>query len=253
MRTASLWFTCLILGNLSLTACEQKTAPAPDSATTPASAPTKLMHASWDADNNGINDCETNGSCDHTIDYTQPRPAPVNTPAFDCSSATDGTIQHLICQDPILAQLDQQLASVYAAATAKAISEDSPLLKTEQDGWTKGRDECWKSDDKYLCVKTEYERRIAELQARYQLVSATGPIKFHCGDSATDEILVTFYASDTPTLIAERNGATSLMYQAPAASGSKYQGRNESLWEHQGETRIVWGYDTPELVCTQAK
>jgi hypothetical protein len=33
----------------------------------------KRMHNSWDADNDGINDCESDGSCDHTINYTLPR------------------------------------------------------------------------------------------------------------------------------------------------------------------------------------
>ncbi|WP_404341820.1 hypothetical protein [Pseudoalteromonas mariniglutinosa] len=33
----------------------------------------KSMHPSWDADGDGINDCENDGSCDHTTDYTQPR------------------------------------------------------------------------------------------------------------------------------------------------------------------------------------
>lgn len=251
MHNASLWFIAPILGCLSLMACEQKSASTITPTPAPATAPTTQMHPSWDADNNGINDCETNGSCDHTIDYTQPRPAPVTTPAFDCSKAIDGSIEQLICQDPVLAQLDLTLTQIYAEATAKAISENSPLLQTEQDGWIKGRNECWKSADKYLCVKTEYERRIAELQARYQLVESTGPVKFRCSDAPADEILVTFYASNTPTLIAERGDLTSLMFQTPAASGSKYQGRNESLWEHQGEARIVWGYETPELVCTK--
>lgn len=251
MHKTSLWLIAPVLGCLSLMACDQKSTP--EISSTPSSAPGTQMHPSWDADNNGINDCETNGSCDHTIDYTQPRPAPVTTPAFDCSTATKDSIEHLICQDPVLAQLDLTLTSIYTAATAKAISDNSPLLKEEQDGWIKGRNECWKSDDKFLCVKTEYERRIAELQARYQLVDATGPIKLRCGDSPADEILVTFYASNTPTLIAERGDSTSLMFQSPAASGSKYMGRNESLWEHQGETRIVWGYDTPELVCTKVE
>ena len=31
------------------------------------------MHPSWDADNDGINDCENDGTCDHTVDYSQPR------------------------------------------------------------------------------------------------------------------------------------------------------------------------------------
>lgn len=33
-----------------------------------------VMHPSWDADGDGINDCEKDGSCDHTVDYTKPKP-----------------------------------------------------------------------------------------------------------------------------------------------------------------------------------
>jgi hypothetical protein len=39
------------------------------------------------------------------------------------------------------------------------------------------------------------------------------------------------------------------MYQQAAASGARYVGRNESLWEHQGEAVIQWGYGAPELSC----
>lgn len=31
------------------------------------------MHPSWDINNDGINDCEHDGSCDHTVDYSRPR------------------------------------------------------------------------------------------------------------------------------------------------------------------------------------
>lgn len=33
------------------------------------------IHPSWDINENGINDCEEEGICDHTVDYTQPRPS----------------------------------------------------------------------------------------------------------------------------------------------------------------------------------
>jgi hypothetical protein len=34
----------------------------------------KRMHSSWDKNQDGLNDCELDGSCDHTIDYTKVRP-----------------------------------------------------------------------------------------------------------------------------------------------------------------------------------
>ena len=243
MRNLILLPQILILSALPLTA----TADTPAAAT-----PTAKMHPSWDADHNGINDCETNGSCDHTIDYTKPRPAPVATPSFDCKKVSDNSVEQLICRDPLLAQLDQTLARTYSEATKKAVNEHPPVLAAEQRGWIKGRDECWKSEDKFICIKTEYERRIAELQAHYRLVEASEPVRYQCGNSPANEIFVTFFRSTPATLIAERGDQTSLMYQTPAASGSKYEGRNESFWEHQGEARVVWGYEAPELVCTKA-
>ncbi len=32
------------------------------------------LHPSWDLNQDGLNDCEDDGSCDHTVDYSQPRP-----------------------------------------------------------------------------------------------------------------------------------------------------------------------------------
>ena len=250
MVKVSLGLAGFIIGGLSLIACEQKSTTIETSAPPPTSAPSKHMHPSWDADNNGINDCETNGSCDHSIDYTQPRPAAVATPAFDCASAEEGSIEHLICQEPALAQLDNTLTSIYKAASAKVAPEQSATLTAEQRGWIKGRNDCWKAEDKFACIKTQYERRIAELQARYALVAANGPIHFRC-EATSGELSVTFYQSTPLTLIAQRGDEESLMYIAPAASGSKYEGRNESFWEHQGEARVTWGYGTPEFTCTK--
>jgi membrane-bound inhibitor of C-type lysozyme len=42
------------------------------------------------------------------------------------------------------------------------------------------------------------------------------------------------------------------MYLQPSGSGSKYQGRNEILWEHQSEAMITWGYGTAEMRCTKS-
>jgi len=174
---------------------------------------------------------------------------PRSSPSFNCDKVERGSIEALICSDADLAALDRELAEVYRAARRKATNEHPPILKAEQRGWIKGRNECWKSDDRKSCVAEQYQQRIAELQARYQLVPAIGPVAFACNGNAANEVVVTFFHTTPPTLIAERGDSTSLMYLQPSASGSKYQGRNESFWEHQGEARITWGYGTPELHC----
>jgi len=171
------------------------------------------------------------------------------TPSFDCGKADTGSIEEMICKDGPRAALDRKLTAVYAAATKKATNEHPPVLKAEQRGWIKGRNECWKSDDKRRCVEESYTLRIAELQAKYRLVSFTGPVFYVCDGQPANEVVATFFQTEPPSAIAERGDQTSWMVQQPAASGAKYQGRNETLWEHQGEALITWGYGAPEMRC----
>ena len=170
-------------------------------------------------------------------------------PSFDCAKVAAGSIEAMICADRELTELDRTLASVYGQAAQKAVNEHPPVLKAEQRGWIKGRNDCWKSDDRRRCVADSYAQRIVELQARYRLVAHIGPVTYHCDDLPKSEVVATFFQTNPPTLIAERGDQVSLMFQQQSASGARYQGRNESLWEHHGEALITWGYGAPEMRC----
>lgn len=167
-------------------------------------------------------------------------------PSYDCRAAR-GIIETLICEDPGLAAQDRQMAEVYAAAERKASNEFPSVLKPEQRGWAKGRNDCWKSEDRRECVSESYRLRIAELQTRYRLIEPIATVTWLCPDKS--EVVATYFKTDPAALIAERGDSVSLMYQQAAASGTRYVGRNESLWEHQGEATIQWGYGAPELLC----
>lgn len=173
-------------------------------------------------------------------------------PSFACDKVEAGSIEAMICEDNELSALDRTLADVYAAATEKASNEYPPQLKAEQRGWIKGRNACWKDEDTRGCVRDEYTRRIAELQARYRLLPGEGPVRFICDGNPANEVIATFFQTEPPTLVAEHGDSVSLMYLQPSASGTKYQGRNETLWAHQGEALITWGYDAPSMRCTKA-
>jgi len=177
---------------------------------------------------------------------------PAAGPSYDCGKVSAGSIEAMICNDSGLSLLDRQLADVYRAALAKAGNEHPPTLKAEQRGWIKGRNDCWKSTDKKACVDAEYQRRIAELQAHYRLLPANGPFFYFCEGNRGNEIVVSFFDTDPPTLIAERGDSVSLMYRQPSASGARYQGRNESFWEHQGEALVTWGFEAPAIKCQKA-
>lgn len=170
-------------------------------------------------------------------------------PSYSCAKVEAGSVEEMICKDEALSALDRTLADVYANALKK--SSDEQMLKAEQRGWLKGRNECWKSDDQTACVREHYQRRIAELQATYRLVPETGPFTFACSGGPGDELTVSFFQTDPPTLIAERGTSVSLMFQQPSASGTRYQGQNETFWEHQGEATVTWGFEAPEMKCSR--
>lgn len=181
----------------------------------------------------------------------QASPARAAGPAFDCGKAARD-IQKLVCASPDLSALDRRLSEVFAAALPKTDDAGRTRLRAEQRGWIKGRDDCWKADDKAACVKDSYVRRIAELQATYRLVPALGPARFQCDDNPAKEVVITFFTTEPSTAIAEFGDQTSLMFAGPAASGARYVGRNESFWEHQGEARVTWGYGAAEMKCRKA-
>lgn len=175
MRPAYLpWFYLAIL--TSLTACKPNGSSAPTvepvaSSSSNAASSRSGMHPSWDADGDGINDCEKDGSCDHNTDYSQPRPA----------------------------------------ISAQALHE------------------------------------------KYQAATKLGPFKFHCNDDEQKPLVATFYETQPAALILERDLEAIELQQVPAASGSKYEAAGTLFWEHQGEARVVWSYNTPELVCKKAE
>ena len=176
----------------------------------------------------------------------------VTGPSYNCDKVEADSIEEMICKDNELSALDRKLSVIYSAAAKKATNEHPPVLKAEQRGWIKGRNDCWKSADKRACVQDEYQRRIAELQARYRLVQGNGPVRFICDENPANEVLVTFFQTDPLTLIAERGDSVSLMYLQPSGSGTKYRGRNVTYWEHQGGASITWGCGTPQMRCKKA-
>lgn len=183
------------------------------------------------------------------ICLTKLNSAEAQGPSYDCTRVEAGSVEEMICNDRELSALDRKLSEVFAMAADKAVNEHPPILKAEQRGWIKGRNECWKSDDRRGCVKNTYRLRIAELQAKYRLVPFNGPVIYVCDGDPTNEVIAAFFKTDPPTLMAERGDQVSLMYLQPGGSGSKYQGRNESLWEHGGEALIIWGYGSKKMHC----
>ena len=77
-------------------------------------------------------------------------------PSFDCAKAQSAA-EKLVCGDAELAALDRLLADRVAAALAAVRTLDAGAAEAEdelhayQRGWVKGRDECWKVEDRRAC------------------------------------------------------------------------------------------------------
>lgn len=92
-----------------------------------------------------------------------------NQPSFDCSKVKKDSSEGLICASDQLMDLDRALAGVYKRALDKAPKGD--MLKAEQRGWIKGRNDCWKEKDEKKCMVDAYNDRINELTKKYALTS----------------------------------------------------------------------------------
>lgn len=165
---------------------------------------------------------------------------------INCQANSLGTIDQLICSDQELLKQDQQLAEVYQQALAKAVNEKPPLLKAEQRGWVKGKAECWKEEDKKACASMLYTQRIAELQARYELMPASKELLVSCDKNPANEISLRYYPTTPATLIADYGDQISLMYQQADQS---FVGRNEKLSEQNDVFTLQWGYGAPLQIC----
>jgi uncharacterized protein len=86
-------------------------------------------------------------------------------PSFSCSKATH-EIEKLICSNDELAALDVSLNNLYQAVLKNTPAAAQKRLKSEQIGWSKGRNDCWKEDDKVACTRDSYQARINELKDR---------------------------------------------------------------------------------------
>ena len=175
-------------------------------------------------------------------------------PAFDCAKA-QGAVEQLICKDPALAALDRKLDGVYKAASAKATGQVATWLRTEQRGWIKGRDECWKATGKdnpaYLtaswiatsvreCVEGQYKLRTAELQSKFRLVPEKGPVTYVCQNNPSNAVVATFFETDPPTAELERGDRSITAYLVPSGSGAKYEGQNVEFWNKGQEATVSW-------------
>lgn len=105
-----------------------------------------------------------------------PNTKPANAASFDCATATR-PVEKLICSDPKLSTLDEQMAQAYADKIESLSSEGRQILKQGQRSWLQMMNAACKVPDEsrsvdvtpeLACVLEKYQHRIETLRADWQ-------------------------------------------------------------------------------------
>ncbi len=172
------------------------------------------------------------------------------TPSFDCAKA-HGAAEQLVCQDAGLAALDNELAALYPKALSQLSAEQQKTEKAMQRGWIKGRNECWKESDTRQCVEESYQLRITELQIKGGQLRVPSLVDYQCDGGIR---LSTYFYNEAKRPAAVINlseGAQQsqvLAFEAPSASGARYEGQNLTLLTKGNEARLE-RYDQAARQC----
>lgn len=172
-------------------------------------------------------------------------------PSFDCARASHEA-ELLICGDAGLTGFDNALATTYVEArSAAAALGETAALAAEQHGWVRGRNDCWKADDKPACITEAYARRISFLRARWQIDPPDGLAVYRC-DGGGEVAAAFFNAGPRPAARVAFDGRTEVFVGAPAASGARYEGDfGKFLWTKGKRALLVWDQFQPQLTCTE--
>lgn len=168
-------------------------------------------------------------------------------PSFDCKSKELSSAEKLICTDSELATMDRDLAEVFTHAKALDKKVVKGSLPAEQRGWIKGRDDCWKASDLKGCIKAEYLRRTAELQAKYRILSPVTVTSYTCENNPSHQLIVSHFATKQPSIAVEHGDDTFYLFED---SKKHYQGRNETLSIAGDSVEFVPGFEAAPLRCT---
>jgi uncharacterized protein len=178
-----------------------------------------------------------------------PPPVLAQGSSRSCIELDAGSVEQEICRDDGLFALEEAMQKLLAQAFPKSLVGARSGFAGEQLRWKRGRDDCLNAPDRRQCLVDKYRLRVAEIQARYGLVTASGPFTWVCRELPPDEVVATFFATDPPSLIATRAGKTSFMMLTPGSGGARYRGPHESLQERGQEARITWEPVASEMFC----
>lgn len=179
------------------------------------------------------------------------------SPSYNCRSAVH-QVEKLICSDPALMTLDNQMAIVYESALQKAASIDDDsqaainTLKAMQRGWVKGRNDCWKlKKEMKKCISHSYSHRITYLQTKWSLMKPIQIENFSCGEQS-EKVLVELYSTGLlpSAAIKYHNKRNVFISLQPKSSSTRYEGDFGSFFELNDKNAVLlWNQSQPKIIC----
>jgi uncharacterized protein len=166
------------------------------------------------------------------------------SPAFDCKKSAH-EIEELICKDEKLAALDRSMDRIYKKAMQALPDEEKKVQRSIQRGWIKGRNDCWKEDDRESCAILSYERRITELQIISGQQVVPEPVQYQCDGGKHDYLTAIFHTkTQMPAVVLTRVSDSmddqEIAYIVPSGSGAKYMGNKTVFWVKGKESMGTW-------------
>ncbi|CAN5441677.1 MliC family protein [soil metagenome] len=175
--------------------------------------------------------------------------APAAARAVDCAKA-DGDVESLICKNPELVSLDQQLALEFQHALTEAGAgpgADRAALQSAQDAWKTTREDCWKADDVHQCVLDAYRTRLVELKIDDPDTVRPQTVTYRCPDPAKPLTARFYNQFDPPAAVLAWGADTAVVFAEQTGSGARYGRDGVDYWEHQGEVTVDFHGD--KFVC----
>lgn len=165
---------------------------------------------------------------------------PTAAPAVNCAKA-DGDVETLICKNPELVSLDQQLASEFQHAVDEARDEPAATraaLQSAQENWKTSRDDCWKADDAHQCVLDAYRTRLVQLKIDDPDTARPETIDYRCPDPAKPFTARFYNQFDPPAAVLTWGSESAIVFAEQTGSGARYGSEGVEYWEHQGEVTV---------------
>lgn len=176
-------------------------------------------------------------------------PASAGDKAQTCIGTRLDTLEGVVCSDRELLRLDRQLTWNYRRAfDALDYLRQLDLIDLDLRR-QRERLRCWDASDQRQCLAEDYRRRIAELQAFYDLLPADGPYWLLCNDQARTRMPADFYASNPASLKIEFDGKAQVLLREASRRGLLYRNERFQFQQQGQQIRLRWPGSAGEQDC----